>query len=548
MPLADYTAFFQKQVRNNNVAVFHNADMIPPRFDTVHVVTWSATDKAVNVIPQQDSKLYILEKYMLWAVTESPLGHWRREYIYEPLLFWNKKITTRNEEANYNVAELEPISRNQNTYVLQEYFIPVNRINDFTPVMTEILNRYHVKAVNVSIRHSHPDSGSLLAWAREEVFAFVLYYKQQASQAEQEKVAIWTRELIEASINAGGCYYLPYQPHARYDQFHRAYPNATALFALKDKWDPHYRFRHCLWEKYYRQHDDPVIYSRSECRQSAFRQVFSSINGRDNFYLFLQNIYHLYPEHLFHELINQCCQRFTSDEDIYHEIQYGLTDIKTALADITYALPALAKQKREMGRQTSEILATATTLEGYLEIGSTGRYIKTLQKTLPISGAIFLCNDVAPDNSLAEIAERGSISQVGHFFDLADYEPLPPQIIADESLDIVSCYIGLHHCPLNKLDDFIASIARVLKPGGRFILRDHDVGNDSMRTFCALVHTVFNAGLNVTWADNQRELRNFQGIDYWITALAKHNLIDTQQYLLQQHDPSLNTLMCFKKE
>lgn len=548
MPLADYTAFFQKQVRNNNVAVFHNADMIPPRFDTVHVVTWSATDKAVNVIPQQDSKLYILEKYMLWAVTESPLGHWRREYIYEPLLFWNKKITTRNEEANYNVAELEPISRNQNTYVLQEYFIPVNRINDFTPVMTEILNRYHVKAVNVSIRHSHPDSGSLLAWAREEVFAFVLYYKQQASQAEQEKVAIWTRELIEASINAGGCYYLPYQPHARYDQFHRAYPNATALFALKDKWDPHYRFRHCLWEKYYRQHDDPVIYSRSECRQSAFRQVFSSINGRDNFYLFLQNIYHLYPEHLFHELINQCCQRFTSDEDIYHEIQYGLTDIKTALADITYALPALAKQKREMGRQTSEILATATTLEGYLEIGSTGRYIKTLQKTLPISGAIFLCNDVAPDNSLAEMAERGSISQVGHFFDLADYEPLPPQIIADASLDIVSCYIGLHHCPLNKLDDFIASIARVLKPGGQFILRDHDAGNDSMRTFCALVHTVFNAGLNVTWADNQRELRNFQGIDYWITALAKHNLIDMQQYLLQQHDPSLNTLMCFKKE
>ncbi|PSU74770.1 hypothetical protein CTM67_17925 [Photobacterium phosphoreum] len=185
-----------------------------------------------------------------------------------------------------------------------------------------------------------------------------------------------------------------------------------------------------------------------------------------------------------------------------------------------------------MGRQTSKILATATTLEGYLEIGSTGRYIKTLQKTLPISGAIFLCNDVAPDNSLAEMAERGNISQVGHFFDLADYEPLPPQIIADESLDIVSCYIGLHHCPLNKLDDFIASIARVLKPGGRFILRDHDAGNDSMRTFCALVHTVFNAGLNVTWADNQRELRNFQGINYWITALAKHNLIDTQQYLL----------------
>ncbi|OBU16906.1 FAD-binding oxidoreductase [Photobacterium aquimaris] len=548
MPLSDYPAFFKHQINNNTKAIFHNADILPPRFDKIHAVTWSQTTKPVNVSPHKERKLYLLEKYMLWTITESPWGHWRREYIYEPLMYWNKKITTRNEEANYNVAELEPISRNQNTYVLQEYFIPVDRIDDFTPIMTEILNRYHVKAVNVSIRHSHADPGSLLAWAREEVFAFVLYYKQQASDAEQQKVAIWTRELIEAAINAGGCYYLPYQPHARYDQFHRAYPNAAALFALKDKWDPHYRFRHCLWEKYYRQTDDIAIFSRAECGQSAFRQVFSTINGRDDFYLFLQNIYHLYPEHLFHALISQCCQRFTTDKDIYHETQYGLRDIKPKLADITYALPALAKQKKEMACQTSTILATTETLKGYLEIGSTGRYVKTLQKQLSISGPIFLCNDIVPDNSPAEIAERGSIKPVGHFFDLANYEPLPAETIANASLDLVSCYIGLHHCPPHKLDAFIASIARVLKPGGRFILRDHNAENIPMQTFCALVHTVFNAGLGVSWAENKTELRNFQGLDYWITALAKHNLINSQQYLLQQHDPSLNTLMRFDKK
>ncbi|PSW47506.1 GNAT family N-acetyltransferase [Photobacterium kishitanii] len=105
------------------------------------------------------------------------------------------------------------------------------------------------------------------------------------------------------------------------------------------------------------------------------------------------------------------------------------------------------------------------------------------------------------------------------------------------SIELVSCHIGLHHCPPQKLDAFIASITRVFKPGGRFILRDHNAQNIPMQTFCALVHTVFNAGLGVNWAENKAELRNFQGLDYWITALAKHNLINSQQYLLQQYAP-----------
>lgn len=34
---------------------------------------------------------------------------------------------------------------------------------------------------------------------------------------------------------------------------------------------------------------------------------------------------------------------------------------------------------------------------------------------------------------------------------------------------------------------------------GHFILRDHDAASEEMKTFCSLVHTVFNAGLSVTW-------------------------------------------------
>jgi len=52
-------------------------------------------------------------------------------------------------------------------------------------------------------------------------------------------------------LAAGGTYYLPYQPHATVEQFHRAYPRAGEFFALKRRVDPDFRFRNSLWNKYY---------------------------------------------------------------------------------------------------------------------------------------------------------------------------------------------------------------------------------------------------------------------------------------------------------
>jgi FAD/FMN-containing dehydrogenase len=106
--------------------------------------------------------------------------------------------------------------------------------------------------INVSIRHAKADSGSLLAWARGEVFAFVIWYKQGTADTDKNKVAVWTRELINAAISLNGTYYLPYQPHATAEQFHKAYPNAKKLFELKKQLDPAYKFRNVIWDTYYK--------------------------------------------------------------------------------------------------------------------------------------------------------------------------------------------------------------------------------------------------------------------------------------------------------
>ncbi len=79
-------------------------------------------------------KSYAVERYFVWAITSTFSGNWRREHLIDPILYFFPKRAWRNFEAgNYDVAELEPRSRKNNTYVLQEYFVPVRRFDEFVP-------------------------------------------------------------------------------------------------------------------------------------------------------------------------------------------------------------------------------------------------------------------------------------------------------------------------------------------------------------------------------------------------------------------------------
>jgi FAD/FMN-containing dehydrogenase len=560
MASKEYVGHFFENIRSAPGAVFHNADLYPPEFERARSVTWMATDKPVTepLRMHKGGQNYGLERYFLWAFTETPFGKWRREHIVDPLIYATKKVHWRNFEASYDAGELEPASRKDSTYVLQEYFVPVERFNDFVPKMSEILQRHNVNAVNVSVRHAHADSGSVMAWSRTESFAFVLYHKQGTSESAKTAVGVWTRELIDAVIAVGGCHYLPYQAHATHEQFHAAYPRAKEMFALKAKHDPLFRLRNVLWDKYYGPTLGGAKLAPSNlmvgASTSEFKAVFQSVHWHDRFFKFLQNVYRIYPEARFQQLLKDTTEALPDDDAIYQQVQRELPSIKPFLSDVTMALPALFKQKREMASQTLQILnhiaqsaeGTRHAIDGYMEIGSTGRYISELQKHMDVRGRIILVNDVAPTNSPADIFERGGLFGLGEFVPMGDYEPLPSSI-PTQSLDVVTCYIGLHHCPLHKLEAFIASIARVLRPGGVFILRDHDVTTPDMHTFVSLVHTVFNAGLNVARAIDAKELRHFKSIDEWSTQLQSFGFHDCGLRVAQANDPSDNLLLGFQR-
>jgi SAM-dependent methyltransferase len=275
--------------------------------------------------------------------------------------------------------------------------------------------------------------------------------------------------------------------------------------------------------------------------------VFSDEKLKQDFYVFLREIFHLYPENKFHRLIEEACREKDTDEEIYNHVQSRLPGIKPFLSELTYALPALRKQKKEMARQVMELITPGQNITGYLEIGSTGRYISELRRHLIISGNIFLSNDIAPENSVADFFERGQLRNIGKFIPLNNYAPIDQNDITSNSIDMVTCHIGLHHCPPALLQDYLQSIHRVLRKGGWFILRDHDVKTPGMAVFVSLVHTVFNLGLNVPWETDSSEFKSFRPVEEWSSIIAEHGMKDSGKRILQQNDPSQNTLLSFIK-
>lgn len=250
----EYGEFFKNNVRSNEKVLFHNGDMYPPAFDNISAVSWTKTEKESTtedpLIPR--ARDYWKERAAWVIMSEWPAGRFIREYFIDPFVYsGNAPVHTRNYEASYDVAELEPEDRNGSTYVLQEYFVPVEKFNDWVPKMKKVFSDNEVNIINVSIRHAYPDPGAKLAWAKTESFAFVVYYKQDITPEAIEHVGNWTRQMIDEVLSVGGTYYLPYQLHATDSQLHRAYPGMVDYFEIKKTYDPTNKFTNKMWDKYY---------------------------------------------------------------------------------------------------------------------------------------------------------------------------------------------------------------------------------------------------------------------------------------------------------
>jgi FAD/FMN-containing dehydrogenase/SAM-dependent methyltransferase len=424
---------------------------------------------------------------------------------------------------------------------LQEYFVKAESLEPFLAQLASILNKHKVAVFNASVRYVAKNDSQSFNYAPDgERFAVVLFFNQSLKPQDIAITKEWMEEVLHILDKFGGSYYLPYQAIPTIEQFRKSYPNWKEIDKLKRKWDPSGRFDNGFFSSYLSAQEDYLSPS------SPYRLLLAKEGGmREETTAFLDNIFMQIDSSKLLCLMDEILEEKISDEEIYSRLLLRIAETKNGFyKNLLDSLRSLRSLQNELADQAKSLLGDEP-LKGYIEIGYPGRMIRPLKKRLNLTGKMIVVNT---EQHLADYLETGIPSPIDLFIPLHDYEPLNAEGIPSESVDLVSLFIGLHHIPKEKIAPFICSIERVLRPGGKLILMDHDAYSEKMVSFLSMVHSLFNAGTKVSANEENREYRNFKPLSYWINLASENGLIwDGQKPLVRQGDPTLNSVLILKK-
>ncbi len=265
MDYKDYPAFYRKNVENNqNVGLVFGRLSISPgsylRETAAHV--YFRTQSQSELPPLTPDRYENLDRFIINFSKRGAIGRWVRwtlEKNVEPRLHscvtrnqvMSQKdicLVSRNEEMYDDMAYLK--NRLQDTDILQEYFIPYDRMPEFVDRLRNAVEKNQANLLNVTIRTVHKDTITALPYAKEDMFGFVLYFNVGFDDEDNEILEKTTTDLIEAAAQSGGTYYLPYQLFYSKQQLQRAYPEIEEFFGVKRQYDPIELFSNKFYEKY----------------------------------------------------------------------------------------------------------------------------------------------------------------------------------------------------------------------------------------------------------------------------------------------------------
>lgn len=540
VPPSQYVAYFDQHIKNNDQIDMHlyRLSLQPKKlFETGIAVNYKKVGEppVASFLSEEPKKGTRLDRIKLHTIRRLS---WFRDIAWkkEKSSALTEKFLTRNEVMRPPINPIFNASR-VDTEWLQEYFVKGEDLADFLKFLAGVLQKNDVAMFNASVRFVKKDDKTLLSYApKEDRFAIVLFFNQKLTSKEVEKTKRWVQEVIDYLIAHDGTFYLPYHHFATLEQFKACYPNWEVVNAYKKAIDPSGIFNNGLYADYFVEEKD-----------SFFREVFNRVTGyREEMGDFLHNIFMQLDEEKFFIVMDTILEdKKVSDEEIYNKLFSAISEASPGtLSKLKLSLRSLSCLKEELGDQTAELVGDKQVCN-YAEIGYPGRMTRPLKKRLQISGKCYVIHD---EERLTDYVEAGFPLPYDQFVSLNDYSPISSDEIPSESLDLVCMYIGLHHIPHEKLDPFIDSIKRVLKPGGSFILMDHDADSIAMIHFVDVVHSVFNAATGVSPFTNSQEVRNFHSLSYWKDKLEAHGLIlFSHPPLIRAGDSTKNSLIRFDK-
>jgi FAD/FMN-containing dehydrogenase len=191
-----------------------------------------------------------LRRTIFRASAESDYGkkmRWSAETRLQPLLA--NTVYSRNQLLNEGVEVFQNRSA-FSTDILHEYFVPRHRAAGFVDAMRRIIPQHEANLLNVTVRAVSEDQDTFLRYADQPMIAFVMLFVQERTHDADISMQSLTQELIDASLNHEGRYYLPYRLHATREQFHQAYPQAREFFDHKREYDPQELFQNLFYLRY----------------------------------------------------------------------------------------------------------------------------------------------------------------------------------------------------------------------------------------------------------------------------------------------------------
>lgn len=285
----------------------------------------------------------------------------------------------------------------------------------------------------------------------------------------------------------------------------------------------------------------------AEKRKAEFKLVFGSPELKKQFNDFLRNIFMQLDETKFDTLITSILAKNLSYEETYQELFSRIGEARHGtMKGFVEKMRSLRVIKDTLGGQIQQLLCKNAKVDGYLEYGYTGRLIRQMKKQagIEIGGHRAVVND---KERVTDYIEAGFPRPYNQFVKLNDYAPVTPEV-QPQSRDLVTCPIGLHHIPEAKVKPFLDSISDIIRPGGSFVVRDHDVCTRELDALVSVVHSVFNAATGENLQTEMAEERHFKSVANWVKIVEEHGFkYEGQKPITTLGDSTDNALFRFTK-
>lgn len=369
-------------------------------FDTVDVFVFreDAPTRTVSALPHKPREQTVAGRLMYkWLSGPLREARFALEHQLGIALDWTA-VSDRNEMLFESAAPLvrlySPLVDVDDTFVLQEYFVPHARFGEFLAAAKPTLlggaaKEEALTLLNITIRYVRRDTLTALPYAREDSWAFVLYFRLRRTREADARLHFYHVALTEVALRLGGSFYLPYRHHYTDLQLAAAYPGLPAFRARREALDPAGRFGN-LWSDRYLPRDAPrgaelpapaaaaspaplgaalppllpalggVAPAR---RTGSFRALLADRGARARFFDgFLEEVFSVAPSAAVRRELARVAwdPRLATDLDIYAALKGALERGGGPLAALSKqwrGVKQLSEQKRELTRETVSILA-----------------------------------------------------------------------------------------------------------------------------------------------------------------------------------------------